>query len=91
LGERLCVVERPRCARCRNPIRGLSFIELPGDEPEAYHEDCWRASSLEIQDRYRDQIREQGVLALMSAYVLHRPERPVAADLEAVADLEPVG
>lgn len=56
----------------------------PIDRESTFHEDCWQSQLVDVQDRYRDQVREQGVLGLISAYVRSQPTAvvPVPESME---------
>ncbi|MGH3510573.1 MAG: hypothetical protein ACRDPI_10140 [Nocardioidaceae bacterium] len=45
----------------------------PIDRESTFHDDCWQSQLVDVQDRYRDQVREQGVLGLISAYLRSQP------------------
>jgi hypothetical protein len=61
-------VEHPRCAQCRNPIRGRqSFIRLASAQL-SFHSDCWVELHTRAQDKYMSAYAEVGVPALLEPY-----------------------
>ena len=65
-------VEHPRCAQCRNPIRGRqTFIRL-ASAGMSFHDDCWVELHAVVQDNYRSEYAEVGVPALLKPY--HRDQ-----------------
>jgi hypothetical protein len=73
--RRVGVMERHRCARCRNPIRRQA-VSASSDVTEAwFHPDCWAAVLSEQQRQYHQQIQAQGLDALIAPYVLAAPAK----------------
>ncbi len=65
-------MQHHRCARCRNPIRGLG-VEGPGPGPDGnetwFHVDCWELARSSAQEVYEKQVRDSGLDALIAPYV----------------------
>ena len=66
-------MERHRCTKCRNPIRNLA-VARPGAADDAwYHPDCWDEVCSTEQERYENQVRSDGLAALLAPYVSTAP------------------
>jgi hypothetical protein len=64
-------VDYERCTHCRNPIRAHQRrVRHPDESP--YHDDCWSVAHAAIQHDYVERIREEGLDAIFSPYVVLR-------------------
>lgn len=65
-------VEYSRCTHCRNPIKAHHRQIAHPLTKEPFHDDCWALARDEIQRDYARKIREQGLAAIFSPYVVGR-------------------
>ena len=66
-------MEHARCAQCRNPIRGRQQAVHLASAGRDFHEDCWRALQVHVQDRYLESVSALGVPALLRPYSRAHP------------------
>ncbi len=91
--RKAAAVEYPRCTHCRNPIKSHQRqIRHPLTEL-SFHDDCWAEARDAVQQEYVQRIREQGLAAMISPYVVQlgdEPWLPVQRDEDAEVPAEPV-
>lgn len=79
-------MERHRCTQCRNPIRNVAVSRPGATESEWYHPDCWAAVCSSEQKKYEEQVRDDGLSALLAPYfygaAAESPKRTPADSIE---------
>ncbi len=63
-------VEYSRCTHCRNPIKASHRQITHPATKEPFHDDCWAQAREVVQRDYARRIREQGLAAIFSPYVV---------------------
>lgn len=69
-------MQRYRCTKCRNPIRGVAIPRVAASTPEWYHSDCWAQVRATEQQDYEEKVRSDGLVALLAPY-FHAGSVPV--------------
>lgn len=65
-------MEYSRCTHCRNPIKAHQRQVTHPLTKEPFHDDCWAVARADVQRDYAHRIREQGLAAIFSPYVVGR-------------------
>ena len=65
-------MEYSRCTHCRNPIKANHRQITHPATKEPFHDDCWAVAREDVQRDYARRIREQGLAAIFSPYVVGR-------------------
>ena len=61
-------MDRPRCTRCRNPIRNQNGVR---DSQDAwFHPDCWAEVRDSRQQKYEQSVQQAGLTALLAPYLM---------------------
>jgi len=69
-------MDRKRCSKCRNPIRGAGVARAEGEETTWFHADCWVEVCGSEQAEYERRIQESGLAALLDPYICLHSARP---------------
>ncbi len=73
-------MEYTRCAYCRNPIKANHRRITHPATQEPFHDDCWAVAREDVQRDYAARIREQGLAAIFSPYVVRLDDEPRIPD-----------
>jgi len=65
-------MQRHRCTKCRNPIRGVAVPGTVGPDGTWYHPDCWQDVCASEQRDYEEQVQVAGLSALIAPYLTGR-------------------
>lgn len=66
-------MDRPRCTRCRNPIRHTTAARRGSEGDSWYHPDCWAELCASEQEKYAQEVESSGLVALLAPYITPRP------------------
>ena len=61
-------MQRHRCTKCRNPIRGIAVSGPGAAASDWYHSDCWADVRASGQRDYEENVRSGGLSALLAPY-----------------------